>query len=145
MIAALSMAFVAIILYGVVSRYVFNIAVAWVEELAEFMMAWLTFLGISIAAYEKSHIGMFAIQERFPFLTKKYLNITIDILVIIFLSVVICQGTKMSISVITQISPALRISYAWPYLSLPVGAALMIIQMMFVIYDDINLKNEEVG
>ena len=131
----------AIILYGVVSRYVFNIAVAWVEELAVFMVAWLTFLGISVAAYERSHIGMYLVQQRLPFLAKKFLIVVIDILIIIFLAVVVYEGTKMSISVIPQMSPALRISYVWPYLSLPIGATLMIIQMLFVTYDDIYLKN----
>jgi TRAP-type C4-dicarboxylate transport system permease small subunit len=46
------------------------------------------------------------------------------------------QGTVLAITVIPQKSAALRLSFFWPYMSIPFGAGLMIIQLLLVAVRD---------
>jgi TRAP-type C4-dicarboxylate transport system permease small subunit len=135
-IVAASIIFVSILLWGVFSRYVLNIAVAWVEELAVYFMIWLVFLGIGVAASERGHIGMLFIRDSLPMPVKKYVILLTNLLMIGFLAVVAYEGTNLAIAVIPQKSAALRLSFFWPYMSIPAGAVLMIIQLSLVTVRD---------
>ena len=131
-----SIIFVLILLWGVFSRYVLNIAVAWVEELAVYCMIWLVFLGIGVAASERAHIGMLFVRDSLPLPIRRYLLLLTYLLVMGFLTVVAYQGTILAIAVIPQKSAALRLSFFWPYMAIPVGAALMIVQLLLVAVRD---------
>jgi TRAP-type C4-dicarboxylate transport system permease small subunit len=131
-----SVIFVLILLWGVFSRYVLNISVAWVEELAVYFMIWLVFLGIGVAAQERAHIGMLFIRDSLPVPIRKYVILLTNLLMIAFLAVVAYQGTILAINVIPQTSAALRLSFFWPYMAIPFGAGLMIIQLALVTVRD---------
>ena len=133
-----STAMISIILYGVFRRYILNKAVPWSEELAIFLMIWIIYLGISVAEKEKMHIGMSALQDMLPDAVKNYLKLFINLLILIFLIMISYGGIRLSVSVIQQTSPALRLSFFWPYLSVPVGAMLMIIQILHSTWFDIR-------
>jgi TRAP-type C4-dicarboxylate transport system permease small subunit len=127
-----SIVFVLILLWGVFSRYVLNLAVAWVEELAVYLMIWLVFLGIGVAASERGHIGMLFLRDSLPLPVRKYVLLLTNLLMIAFLAVVAYQGTVLATTVIPQKSAALRLSFFWPYMAIPFGAGLMIIQLLLV-------------
>ncbi len=135
-VVAASIVFVLILLWGVFSRYVLNLAVAWVEELAVYFMIWLVFLGISIAASERAHIGMLFVRDSLPAPIRKYVILLTNLIMIGFLVVVAYEGTILAITVIPQKSAALRLSFFWPYMSIPVGAGLMIVQVALVAVQD---------
>jgi TRAP-type C4-dicarboxylate transport system permease small subunit len=138
LIVGLSLAFVLVILWGVVSRYVLNWAVAWTEELAVFLMIWLTFLGISVAAAERAHIGMVTARDRLAPRIRRYVVLLLDMLVLVFLCVVAVEGYRLATSVWSQRSAALRVSFFWPYVSIPVGATLMILQHALIALRDFH-------
>jgi TRAP-type C4-dicarboxylate transport system permease small subunit len=115
---------------------VLNIAVAWVEELAVYCMIWLVFLGIGVAASERAHIGMLFLRDSLPMSVKKYVLLLTNLLMIAFLAVVAYEGTILAMTVIPQKSAALRLSFFWPYMGIPVGAALMMIQLLLVTVRD---------
>jgi len=125
-----SIAMTSAILYGVFRRYILNKAVPWSEESAIILMIWIVYLGISVAAKEDGHIGMFILHGFLPETVKKYLKLFINLLIMLFLIVISHQGIILSIAVIQQKTPALRVSFFWAYLSVPVGCLLMIVQVM---------------
>ena len=51
-------AMMAVVVYGVIMRYVFNIPLRWVAELSEFMMVALTFLALAYVQRERKHISI---------------------------------------------------------------------------------------
>jgi hypothetical protein len=59
-----------------------------------------------------------------------------NLLMIAFLAVVAYQGTVLATTVIPQKSAALRLSFFWPYMAIPFGAGLMIIQLLLVVARD---------
>lgn len=133
-VTVLSIGMILIVLYGVYRRYLLGSAASWIEELATFLMIWIVFLGFSIAAREKAHVGIFYVKEKVPKNLKRYMNLFIELLVAIFLIVLTYEGVRLAATGYGQTSPALRISYLWAYLSIPVGAMLMIVQVFYSIY-----------
>jgi TRAP-type C4-dicarboxylate transport system permease small subunit len=144
-IVVIAIVFLAILLWGVFSRYVLNVAIAWVEELAIFLMIWLVFLGISVAAHERGHIGMFIVRDLLPGAMRRWVILAMDCLTVLFLLVVAVEGTHLARSVIPQTSAALRVSFFWPYMSIPLGAALMLLQTCLVAVRDFRTGAPEAG
>ena len=136
LIFVLSTAFVLIIIYAIASRYLFGFSITWIEEIVRFLMAWIVFVGISVVTAERGHMSMDALRQRLPLRTRKLVDVTFDVLLIFFLAVVFYEGLNLAISAIPQTSPVSEISYFWPYLSLPVGAALSAIHLLFFLFDD---------
>jgi len=52
-------------------RYVLNQSLFWSEELARFLLVWLTFLGASSAYYRKVNPGVDFLYAKLPPLLKK--------------------------------------------------------------------------
>jgi TRAP-type C4-dicarboxylate transport system permease small subunit len=70
------------------------------------------------------------IKRELP--VRKYVLLLTNLLMIAFLAVVAYQGTVLATTVIPQKSAALRLSFFWPYMAIPFGAGLMIIQLLLV-------------
>lgn len=110
----------------VVMRYVFAAPPFWTEELARFLLIWLTFLGAVAAHRDGAHISVTWLAEKLGPARARWLELLAHIIVLAVLVVITKAGldiTKMG----RQPAPALGISMAWFYAALPVGAGLMII------------------
>lgn len=118
----------------VVFRYVIKVSLSWSEELARYFFIWLTFIGASIAAREKSHICVGEIvarikQERL----RKAMIIMANILSISFLTVLIRYGVPIAQRIIAlkQVSPSMPFLYVGlVYIAIPVGSLLMLLNML---------------
>src|SRR5512139_1420801 len=56
----------AIIIMQVMLRYVFLYSLSWSEEVARYLMIWVSFLGASLAVRYGFHIGVEFIVARIP-------------------------------------------------------------------------------
>ena len=66
-----------IIAVQVFCRYVLNHSLFWSEELARYLLVWLTFLGASVAYYRNVHPGIDVIYARMPNSIQKITAITV--------------------------------------------------------------------
>lgn len=57
---------VALSVYNVISRYVFNAALLWADEVAVFSMIALAFLGAIVSTWRDSHIRMDILSNLLP-------------------------------------------------------------------------------
>ena len=64
--AALVVAEVAILLMGVVSRFVFNAPLLWSDELASLLFLWLAMVGAAIALRRGAHMRLSTVTARLP-------------------------------------------------------------------------------
>jgi TRAP-type C4-dicarboxylate transport system permease small subunit len=142
LIQLLTILMIVIILYGVLSRYVLHHSISWYEELAVMLMIWIVFLGSSIALHQKEHIGMTVLKDKLKPTVKKYFDLGILTIILIFLAIVCYGGFKLAFSVIPQKTPSLRISYFWAYSSLPVGCVLMMVQVLDQIIEILRGKSK---
>src|SRR5690606_6818329 len=56
----------ALVLANVVSRYVYNYSIIWVEELTQFQMIWITYLGAGLALRQGRHVAVDLVENLLP-------------------------------------------------------------------------------
>lgn len=145
LVIALLATMVVIITMEVLCRYLLKIPMVWSEQLASYIMVWLAFLSASIAFREGAHIGMTLLSSRFTGLLSKAVQIISHLLVLIFLVFLAWWGVKHSMDVIGQKSPVVfNISMMWPYLAIPTGAILMIVQEFKVVLSGYESVADEI-
>lgn len=122
----------SVIFTQVVFRYALAAPLPWSEELARYLMMWLTFLGAGLAVRKKALLGMEVLVRALPKVLNRIAVGLVFLIQSVFLIVVLIYGVKMTIITSRQLSPAMLIQMSWPYLSIPVGAALMLINTIAV-------------
>lgn len=124
--------FVATILVFVnVALRAFGAGTNWSEELIRYLIIWVTFIGGSICVRKAEHVGVELLPEllKKPWM-KRVLFLIVDTIVIAFLIFLL----KYSVELVQfnarngQISPAIRVPMYIVYLSVPIGAFLMIVR-----------------
>jgi TRAP-type C4-dicarboxylate transport system permease small subunit len=133
LIATLSAMTIAVFLQ-VLFRYVVHLPLFWTEELARYCLIWASLLGASIALKKKQHIAVTYFLEHVPGGLATKLTFAAQVSVVLILAVMIWGGIKLVLVTSAQISPALRIPMAVPYLALPLGSAVMLFHMVCFIF-----------
>jgi len=119
----------------VLLRYIFKIGFPWTEELARYLVIYLSLIGSSIVVRNKDHPRIDMIYDLFSEKGRAYLSFLFNILSLIFLGVLFWQGIDNTRFGLDTRTPALQILWAWPYASIPLGAGLMILQLLPDFFD----------
>ncbi|MGH1477128.1 MAG: TRAP transporter small permease [Geminicoccales bacterium] len=114
-----------IILLQVFFRYVLGSALTWSEEVARFMMIWMTFLIAPVAYRHGVNVSLDFFASRIKGRTKDMLSIVLNLLIILFLAIfffesfgLIERGLKLKASTVS-------IPMAYIYMVLPISFFLM--------------------
>ena len=121
------------VLMGVFFRYVLRDSLGWTEELARYLMIWAALLSISIGIKDKEHVGIQLIIRNIPIKYARIINFLVNIIILIFLSVLSYKGMYIANKAIPQLSMGLGISMFWALFSIPVSGVLAIIQQIIQI------------
>ena len=119
-----------VVMIGIVSRYIFRAPIFGTDELARYLMFYMVMLGSAVAFREEKHPALLFIIQKFPTRFVKVWNVIKDTILIIILIIIFKEGCNIALNGIMMKTPALRISSFWIYLALPVGALLMIFQII---------------
>ncbi len=112
---------------AVIYRYILNDSIYWSGEVARYMLAYIVFLGSTIAHKSKHHIR---IDIIFAYISKsclKCIDIIISIFFLIFWSIVLWGSYKLFPLFMMQTTATLDIPYAYAFAALPVSALIWII------------------
>lgn len=120
-----------VIFYQVFGRYVLGSSPSWTEEVGRYLFIWVSFLGAVIAFRKNAHLGVDFFVGYFPPALRKIADLIVTILLLIILGIIVYYGWEMSGRVEHQVSPSLRLSMTYAYLSVPVGAFLMMIEILW--------------
>ncbi|WP_269051099.1 TRAP transporter small permease [Sporosarcina sp. G11-34] len=130
-----------IVFIQVFSRFI-KYSIPGTEELARLLIVWLTFLGSSLAIYEKMHLGVRYFVGLVSINKQKKIDFFIHILMILFFSVLVFYGFKLTMSTVATTSPALQISMAIFYGVIPISSLFSI---YFIIVNMINPSHSRQG
>jgi TRAP-type C4-dicarboxylate transport system permease small subunit len=83
LIVALMAILFAEVTLGVVFRIIGQ-SLAWYDEVASHMLAWLTFYGAALASVKRAHIGCPEVVNALPWHIRRYVNIVAQLIVIAF-------------------------------------------------------------
>jgi TRAP-type C4-dicarboxylate transport system permease small subunit len=68
---------------GIVFRFVGS-SLAWYDEVASVLLAWLTFYGAALASVKRAHIGCPELVQKMPWRAQRLVSIVAQLLVIAF-------------------------------------------------------------
>ncbi len=107
-------------------------SLTWSEELARYLYIWQTWIGISYAARNGTHLRITMVKDKLPALGQKILELFVTLVWVGFAVFVIFQGmTAVStIASFGQRSSALQIPMQFCYMAIPVGMVLMSIRLI---------------
>ncbi len=121
-------------LVGVFLRYVMTQLTArfdlpridffWVEEVGEYALAWMTFIGAAIGIQRGTHFAVHLLIERVPPAVRRWIFALHYLAIAAFGLVVAVFGWQVAELNSQSFSPALNVNLRWIYLSAVVGGVL---------------------
>ena len=113
----------------VIFRFLIDLPLAWSEELSRYSFVWLTLIVAPICIRLKANIGTGTLAALPP-RTALTVGLCGGVLTLVFAIVLLVWGAMLLDVVKLQRSPAMGIPMYWVYGAIPVGAALMIIEIV---------------
>ena len=121
------------VLFGVFNRFLFKIPISWVEEIATYLLIWISLVGSAVAVRIGGHVGVGLIVSKLKTGAKTFASWVNVLIILAFVMTLIFLGMKLAIREMGQLGHATRISMFWPFLSVPVGCLLILIQLVYLI------------
>ena len=118
---------VAVLLAGVVSRYVLHEPLIWSDELASILFLWLAMLGSVVALRRTEHMRMTAIVGTLGPRARAFLDLVAIAAAIAFLAFLLHPAIEYAEDEAFVVTPALSLSNSWRAAAMPVGIVLMMI------------------
>lgn len=121
----------------VITRYVLELPNAWIEETARYLMVWLIFIGMAIAARKRAHLDVQVVSFFFPSVAGKVL--------LFYQIVMLAFGvvfTYLTCKVMTfqfelgQVSPGMQLPMGWVYLGMLLGGILFVSHLASFVYKE---------
>lgn len=123
-----------LIFFQVIFRYALNESLSWSEELARYFFIWVTFLGASVAFFEKTHINVDLFVNYVKNVrVRATLFIIGDLLSICFLGMLVVEGFTVASRVfdLGQVSASMDfLPIGLVYLAVPLGCLFMSLNIL---------------
>ncbi|UCD79049.1 MAG: TRAP transporter small permease [Desulfobacterales bacterium] len=127
-----------IIFVQVVLRYVFQSPFSWAEELARYLLIWITCLGSAYAIRDGMHISINYLRSKLTGSAQTAVTVAIHVLALGFFVYCVKEGSTFSLAQWTQRSTAMQIPMTIPYLAIPLGFAIMFLVALECFIDEIR-------
>lgn len=117
-----------IIIMEVFSRYIFHVSIAWVAEVSQTCLVWLTFIGAAVALLHGDHMVINILLNKFPShsVVHKALSLIGDLLILSFIILGIIGGYQLVLRTWDMTTTTLQIPAGIMYLAFPLGCILML-------------------
>lgn len=117
-------ALIGVITLQIVSRVFFS-AVGWTEEVARFLLVWITFLAGTLAFQRGRHIAVTFAVDALPLPLRKLARLAALAIVLAFMITLVVIGHRYMQVQSFQKSAALRLSMTYVYAVIPLSAGIM--------------------
>ncbi|WP_170577755.1 TRAP transporter small permease [Ruegeria arenilitoris] len=131
---------------NVFGRYVFNQSIYFSEELNEFLIVIVTFMGLGYATRKGIHIRMSAIYDALPVKLRKGLMVVIATTTAIVMGALAWYAFEYVQKVASRgrITPALQLPLYLTYVWVVIGLALASFQYLLTAIRNLNFADEDV-
>lgn len=123
-------ALVVDVVWGVFTRYVMGEQAQWSEELARFLLVWVSLVGGAVAFGTKGHLGVDYFVGKFDPATRKMMAMVVHLIVLFFAAAIFIYGGARVVAnswAVEQTTPALGWKMGNVYLALPLAGIFMVI------------------
>ena len=134
----------ALTIANVFCRTFFGFSLAFAEEVSQFLIVLITFVGLSYGASQGRHIRMTAIYDELPQGLKRALTIFICFFTSALLGYLawFAFSYSQTVGTLGTVSPVLQLPLRWVYLSAPLGLGLASLQ--YLLAGIKNLSTDEI-
>jgi TRAP-type C4-dicarboxylate transport system permease small subunit len=136
--ALLVAAMVAIVWFGVVSRYLLEWGVTWTEELSRYVMIWAALLAVSCGAYRREHIGLEFLPQKLAPRARRGLKLVLDLIGFAFFLYLAIFGLGMVRDGAGQFATIFGMTMQLPFAAVPAAAGLTAYQIAVSILRDLR-------
>jgi TRAP-type C4-dicarboxylate transport system permease small subunit len=119
----------ALNLTQVIGRYAFNTGFSWTEEAMRYLMVWLMMLGSVACIFRAEHMALATLESMVAPSKARFVRSALYSIAAIFCLFVLVYGWPLAMRNAGQSAPASGIPMIYPYLALPIGAFLMLVQI----------------
>ncbi len=125
-VACVSLAgLLAVVVYGVVLRYVFNNAPPYVEQVALLLIVSVAMFGASAGVRDAGHIGVDSLVKALPQKVQFWCEVVVYLFTIVFALALLAGGAEMATSTRSDTIPTLGLSEAVRYLPIVLAGLLI--------------------
>ncbi len=117
-------ALIGVITLQIISRVMFS-AVGWTEEVARFLLVWITFMAATLAFQRGRHIAVTFAVDALPRRLRQAARIAATLAVLAFMVALVVIGYRYMQVQSFQNSASLRLSMTYVYAVIPLSAAVM--------------------
>ena len=124
----LTVVMVATVTWQVATRYLLNSPSSYTEELATYLLLWISLLGAAYALRQRAHLGIDVVTARLGLAGRRAARVASYAVVAAFAIVVFVVGGGILVSVtfeLGQRSAAFQVPVGYIYLVLPLSGLLM--------------------
>lgn len=117
------------VVWQVFSRYILNMPSTFTDELARFLLIWVSLLGLAYLSGQNRHIAIDVLSQKLNSSARIKLGIFINVLIILFVFFVLVLGGGMlvySTFIYMQLTPTLQIPMGSIYLIGPLCGLLVV-------------------
>jgi TRAP-type transport system small permease protein len=118
---------VAIVAFQVFGRYVLNSSPTWTENLALVLILYVTLIGAAVGVRDAGHIGMDSILILVPENVRRWAEMLIHVLVMLFGIAMIWNGWILGMSVAPYKLANINLSEGYRYVPLVISGAMIIL------------------
>ena len=134
-VVAMAAVMVVLVVANVFCRYVLGFSVIWAEEVSQYLMVWITFVGAGLALRQGRHVAVEMLQDRLAPGARHGLRWGVLLAVFVFLLTTMVLGFMFAWFARDMETPVLNIPLAIPYLAVPIGALLAAVHLALVARD----------
>lgn len=135
---------VALVVYQVVTRYIFNNPSSWSEELVSYMFAWTSLFGACLVTGQRGHMNIPLLVDKAKPATRKALNIFSEVIIFIFSAVILVYGgIKVTSLAMGQLTSSLGCPVGVFYAVLPVAGVIMALYALINIVELCKNRTEK--
>lgn len=132
-VVVLLLAAMSTIVFANVSlRYLSNFSITWAEEVARYLMIWMTFLGAGLSLRIGGHVAITNLHDFLGIRLQRALRALIGLLLICFFVAMMWIGYEYMMRMGRQLTPATRIPFSYIYAAMPIGFVLMIVHLLLI-------------
>ena len=122
-----------LVVYQVITRYVFNSPSAFSEALAQYLFVWMIMFGSAYVYGSREHLTIDLLKDKFPAGMNMVVELVTNLCLFAFvLFICVIGGWKYTSSQVKRIDPSLHISMAILYFSVPFTG---VITLYYAIYN----------
>jgi len=134
----IGIAFIIVVFFGVLTRYVFRAPIITSVELARLGFVWSCFLGAALGVKRQKHVQFVFLVEKVGRAGQRLIRTAVSVLSSGFFLFLVIKGIEMVRAVQGTYFPALGLSQVWLYLPVPLSGAFMCMHALAVLAEDLE-------